>query len=143
MTSPVSPATALLPNRRTVIQSGLAACALAAWPSSLLARWNIAEGRPVPADRHFSSPAIEEVIDRIRGQVADPILGAMFTRCFPNTLDTTVFPGTRNGQPDTFVITGDIDAMWVRDSSAQVWPYLPFAKRDKSLAAVLAGIVRR
>ncbi|HZZ38010.1 MAG TPA: glycoside hydrolase family 125 protein [Acidobacteriaceae bacterium] len=143
MTSPVSPATAPLPNRRTVIQSGLAACALAAWPSPLPVRWNIAEGRPSPADRHFTSPAIEEVIDRVRGQVAEPSLGAMFTRCFPNTLDTTVFPGTQAGQPDTFVITGDIDAMWLRDSSAQVWPYLPFAKRDKKLAALLAGIVRR
>jgi meiotically up-regulated gene 157 (Mug157) protein len=67
----------------------------------------------------------------------------MFERCFPNTLDTTVFQGVWNGLPDTFVITGDIDAMWLRDSSAQVWPYLPFAKEDKALGSLLEGIVRR
>jgi meiotically up-regulated gene 157 (Mug157) protein len=143
MTSPSSPSPEKLPTRRTVIQAGLATAALAMRPGRLLAKWNIAEGRPAPADRNFSSPAIEEVIERVRRQITDPTLAAMFARCFPNTLDTTVFPGTRNGQPDTFVITGDIDAMWLRDSSAQVWPYLPFAKRDPILAALLAGIVRR
>ncbi len=143
MTSPSTVPAEKPPTRRAVIQSGLAAAALAAWPARLLAKWNIADGRPQPADRNFSSPAIEEVIDRVRAQIADPTLAAMFARCFPNTLDTTVFPGTRNGQPDTFVITGDIDAMWLRDSSAQVWPYLPFAKRDPKLAALLAGLVRR
>ncbi len=55
----------------------------------------------------------------------------MFENCFPNTLDTTVEFGSKNGKPDTFGITGDIHAMWLRDSSAQVWPYLPLAKEDK------------
>lgn len=143
----MAPSTAVptekLPTRRAVLQSGLAAAALAAWPAHLLAKWNIADGRPASADRNFSSPAIEDVITHTRGQIADPTLASMFVRCFPNTLDTTVFPGTRDGQPDTFVITGDIDAMWLRDSSAQVWPYLPFARRDKKLANLLAGVVRR
>ena len=48
-----------------------------------------------------------------------------------------------DGKPDTFVITGDIDAMWLRDSTAQVWPYLPLAKDDKKLKALLAGVVNR
>lgn len=51
-------------------------------------------------------------------------LGWLFENCFPNTLDTTVFYSEKNGRPDTYVITGDIDAMWLRDSSAQVYPYL-------------------
>jgi hypothetical protein len=131
------------PSRRTVLQTGLAAVALAAWPARLLARWDIADGRPRPADRNFTSAAIEEGIARVQAQIADPVLGSMFARCFPNTLDTTVFPGSLNGNPDTFVITGDIDAMWLRDSSAQAWPYLPFAKRDRNLAELLEGIVRR
>ncbi len=67
----------------------------------------------------------------------------MFGNCLPNTLDTTVFPGTYEGQPDTFVITGDIDAMWLRDSSAQVWPYLRFANEDKQLASLIEGVIRR
>jgi meiotically up-regulated gene 157 (Mug157) protein len=105
--------------------------------------WKIAEGRPHPADRRFSSPVVESVIANIRRQIADPFLGSMFERCLPNTLDTTVFPGTFNGHPDTFVITGDIDAMWLRDSSAQVWPYLRFAKQDQRLASLIEGLVRR
>src|SRR5690606_13057867 len=48
-----------------------------------------------------------------------------------------------NGRPDTYVITGDIDAMWLRDSSAQVWPYLPFMKEDKKLQDLIAGVINR
>jgi len=42
---------------------------------------------------------------------------------------------------DTDVITGDIDAMWLRDSAAQVWPYLPL-RRYPPLRALMAGVVR-
>lgn len=133
-----------LPTRRTVLQSGMAAGLICALPSSIRAlASNMAEGRPAPADRKFSSPAIETVISRIQQQIADPVLGKIFERCFPNTLDTTVFPGAFAGKPDTFVITGDIDAMWLRDSSAQVWPYLPFARQDKRLSALIEGVIRR
>src|SRR3990172_2827547 len=57
-------------------------------------------------------------IRRVKVDVADPELGWLFENCFPNTLDTTVETGTLDGKPDTFVITGDIHAMWLRDSSA-------------------------
>jgi meiotically up-regulated gene 157 (Mug157) protein len=63
--------------------------------------------------------------------------------CYPNTLDTTVQPGELEGKPDTTVITGDIAAMWLRDSSAQVWPYLPLAGRDSRLCELLEGVLRR
>jgi uncharacterized protein len=131
-------------TRRAMLCSGLAASVAAVLPKRLAALpWNISQGRPVPADRKFSSPAIEEVIARVKKQIPDPVLATMFERCFPNTLDTTVFPGTREGHPDTFVITGDIDAMWQRDSSAQVHPYLPYAKQDPMLKRLLQGVVRR
>lgn len=131
-------------TRRSVLLGGLAACIQPLIPGKLGASSPDArEGRAALADRKFSSPAIESFIAAMRRQIADPALGAMFERCFPNTLDTTVFPGTWEGLPDTFVITGDIDAMWLRDSSAQVWPYLPFAKQDKRLADLLEGLVRR
>lgn len=58
----------------------------------------------------------------------------MFARCFPNTLDTTIFFNGDEKQPDTFVITGNIDAMWLRDSSAQVQPY-PAARAKRPQAS--------
>ncbi|HEV2463688.1 MAG TPA: glycoside hydrolase family 125 protein [Acidobacteriaceae bacterium] len=131
-------------TRRSVLQAGLATCVASAIPERLSAlTWKIADGRPAPADRRFTSPAVEAAITQVSGQISDPVLRAMFERCFPNTLDTTVFPGSFEGHPDTFVITGDIDAMWLRDSSAQVHPYLQFAKQDRALAKLLEGVVRR
>jgi hypothetical protein len=131
-------------TRRAAMFGGLAACIEPAlFGRSVDATWNIAEGRPKIADRRFRSSVIDSFASEVQGQIADPVLKTMFERCFPNTLDTTVFTGILNGLPDTFVITGDIDAMWLRDSSAQVWPYLPFAKQDKALASLLEGIVRR
>lgn len=99
--------------------------------------------RPAPADRRFTSQVIEESIAQVSQQIADPALQVLFENCFPNTLDTTVHPGVLEGVPDTFVVTGDIDAMWLRDSSAQVWPYLKFARKDEPLRVLLEGIVRR
>ena len=131
-------------TRRAVLRGCAAACAAGAFPASLAAlTWSPADGRPSLADRHFRSPVIEAAIARISAQIADTVLAAMFERCFPNTLDTTVYPGTLEGRPDTFVITGDIDAMWLRDSSAQVDPYIAFAKEDVALARLIAGVIRR
>ena len=68
----------------------------------------------------------------------------MFANCFPNTLDTTVhFEEDEDGTPDTFVYTGDIHAMWLRDSGAQVWPYVQFAGEDEALRRMLAGVILR
>lgn len=75
--------------------------------------------------------------------VKDGELAWLFENCFPNTLDTTVFFESKNGSPDTYVITGDIDAMWLRDSSAQVWPYLEFVSLDASLKQLIAGVINR
>jgi meiotically up-regulated gene 157 (Mug157) protein len=102
--------------------------------------------RPKAADREFVSPAVEEFISSIQAQIADPELAWMFENCFPNTLDTTVHfneTGGDGGKPDTFVITGDITAMWLRDSAAQVWPYLPLAKSDPHLSRMLQGVINR
>jgi meiotically up-regulated gene 157 (Mug157) protein len=89
------------------------------------------------------SPAVESTIQRVRPRIGDPNLAILFENCFPNTLDTTVYPGTFEGKPDTFVVTGDIDAMWLRDSSAQLWPYLPLLKQDEKLRQLVEGVVRR
>lgn len=114
----------------------------AALPRNLTAG-QVSDDRPAPADRRFTSPAVESIIQRVAAEVADPGLARLFRNCFPNTLDTTVDVGELDGRPDTFVITGDIEAMWLRDSTAQVWPYLPLASQDPGLSRLLAGVVHR
>src|SRR5690349_12454491 len=99
--------------------------------------------RTPKAERKFTSDAIEQVIAGMKKKLKDPELAWLFENCFPNTLDTTVDFELKNGRPDTYVITGDIDAMWLRDSSAQVWPYLPFMKEDKNLKQLIAGVIHR
>src|SRR5574340_709290 len=89
--------------------------------------------RPPLSERKFTSNAVEAAIRNIQKQVADPKLAWLFENFFPNTLDTTVDFEMTDGKPDTYVITGDIDAMWLRDSTAQVWPYLSLIKNDEPL----------
>jgi len=65
---------------------------------------------------------VEDTIKEIDSFLDGNELAWLFGNSFPNTLDTTVNFRTIDGRPDTFVITGDINAMWLRDSTAQVWP---------------------
>lgn len=99
--------------------------------------------RPPMEKRKFTSEAVEAKIGEVRKSIADPELAWLFENCFPNTLDTTVRHGILDGKPDTFVVTGDINAMWLRGSTAQVWPYLPLARDDRKLKTLLEGVVRR
>ena len=70
----------------------------------------------------------------------DPKLLKMFKQCFVSTIDTTL---KEINDHETFVITGDIPAMWLRDSSAQVNHYLPFIKEDQKLASLIAGLIHK
>ncbi len=99
--------------------------------------------RPPLSERKFTSKAIEEAIAKIKNEISDPELAWLFENCFPNTLDTTVDFEIINGKPDTYVITGDIDAMWLRDSTAQVWPYLSLIKNDEHLQQLIEGVINR
>ena len=99
--------------------------------------------RPPLADRKFTSNAVEAKIKEIKSQLSNKELAWLFENCFPNTLDTTVDFSMLEGKPDAYVITGDIDAMWLRDSTAQVWPYLPLVKEDKKLQQLIAGVINR
>lgn len=100
--------------------------------------------RPAEADRLFRSDAVEKEIQRICKLLTNQRLAWMFTNCFPNTLDTTVhYTEGDDGTPDTFVYTGDIPAMWLRDSGAQVFPYVQLANKDKKLRKMLAGVILR
>lgn len=99
--------------------------------------------RPPLSERKFVSEAIEAKIVEMKKTIKDEELAWLFENCFPNTLDTTVTYKFIGGKPDTFVITGDIKAMWLRDSSAQVWPYLDFIKKDNNLKDLIAGVINR
>jgi len=105
---------------------------------------NYQSNRPAEAERLFHSSAVEAKIAEVTSMLTNPKLAWMFSNCFPNTIDTTVhFSEDDNGVPDTFVYTGDIHAMWLRDSGAQVWPYVQFADKDEALRKMIAGVILR
>ncbi|WP_373229787.1 glycoside hydrolase family 125 protein [Cohnella sp.] len=85
--------------------------------------------------------AIQDVLKIAESKLShDPKLLYMFKQCFPNTLETT----TKVSDDGTsFVFTGDIPAMWLRDSSAQVRHYLPFAAQDHELQQIIKGLIKR
>ncbi|MBO7654747.1 MAG: glycoside hydrolase family 125 protein [Kiritimatiellae bacterium] len=100
--------------------------------------------RPPVEKRLFRSAVIDKQIQDVQKQLTNPYLSWMFGNCFPNTLDTTVhYEQGPDGKDDTFVYTGDIHAMWLRDSAAQVWPYLPFMKDDPAIQRLIRGVVLR
>lgn len=100
--------------------------------------------RPPVDERLFRSNAVELKIKEVSAQLTNPKLRWMFANCFPNTLDTTVhFRHDEKGNPETFVYTGDIAAMWLRDSGAQVWPYLQLIDEDSALRKMIVGTIRQ
>ncbi|HEY8186261.1 MAG TPA: glycoside hydrolase family 125 protein [Pyrinomonadaceae bacterium] len=136
-------------KRRTVIKSlGYAAVGVALGGDRLshgvlsASREYISQ-RPAAGQRKFVSEAVEGKIAEIKPAIADPGIAWLFENCFPNTLDTTVTFAMHNRRPDTYVITGDINAMWLRDSTAQVSPYLPLARGDRKLKDMIAGVINR
>ena len=103
-----------------------------------------ADQRPAAEERLFRSEAVEQEIARVCGLLTNERLHWMFANCFPNTLDTTVhYREDEEGNPDTYVYTGDIPAMWLRDSGAQVWPYVQLCGNDPALQKMIAGVIRR
>ncbi|WP_339322038.1 glycoside hydrolase family 125 protein [Paenibacillus sp. FSL W8-0194] len=85
--------------------------------------------------------AVQDVLSEAEEKLSNrPKLLKLFKNCFPNTLETTtklMDDGT------TFVITGDIPAMWLRDSVEQVMHYVPLAKDDEDLQRILSGLIKR
>lgn len=85
--------------------------------------------------------SIQDVLDEAKERLAHrPKLQQQFLNCFPNTLETTT-KLLEDGS--TFVLTGDIPAMWLRDSAEQVIHYVPFAKDDAQLQRILEGVIKR
>ena len=80
----------------------------------------------------------DEITEKLREKY--PLLAPFFKGCFLNTIETTV---TKLDDGGYFVITGDIPAMWLRDSAAQLSPYIRFANEDESLKEILRSIIAR
>jgi meiotically up-regulated gene 157 (Mug157) protein len=107
------------------------------------------DGRPPIEDRTFRSTAIDKLIDTLVPLMKNPDLGVLLSNCLPNTLDTTVSYYTSvnasldGANLDSFIITGDINALWLRDSGNQVIPYLPYGPSDESLQYLFEGLIAR
>ncbi len=86
-------------------------------------------------------PSMQQMIERVSDTLIEfPRLPKFFADTFTNTYTTTLRT-LEDGS--VFVITGDIPAMWLRDSAAQVRPYLHLAKTDEKFADLISGVVKR
>lgn len=117
---------------------------------------NLPFQRPAEECRTFSSPEVEKVIDDITSRLEDKDLAQLFRNAFPSTLDTTVrwhtngsTPSNKKrdgyGQwegPQSFIVTGDINAEWLRDSTNQLKGYQLLANQDKSLYNLILGAIQ-
>lgn len=129
-------------RRRTFIKNtSVLGAALASSKLSFASYPDFPVVRVSPSERLFKSFAVDAAIKTFHSKVKNSELAWLFENCFPNTLDTTVYYSEKGGKSDTYVITGDIDAMWLRDSSAQVWPYLQFVNEDLSLKNLIKGVI--
>lgn len=68
-----------------------------------------------------------------------PKLAQLYKNCYPNTLETTI---KEKEDGSVFVLTGDIPAMWLRDSTAQVSHYLPLAAEDGETRDIIKGVIK-
>ncbi len=88
---------------------------------------------------HILKSQIEAVSDKLHKMGKDE-LAKLFCNCYPNTLETTT---KILDDGSAFVITGDIHAMWLRDSAAQVHHYLPVARENEELALIIEKMIKR
>ncbi|KAF2129547.1 glycoside hydrolase family 125 protein [Dothidotthia symphoricarpi CBS 119687] len=113
--------------------------------------------RPAKYCRTFESPLVEKVIKDMNKKMVDKDLARIFENAFPNTLDTTVrwhVDGTVKHKPSkrywdpaawqgpqSFIVTGDINAEWLRDSTNQLAQYQLLAKKDKDIHQLILGAI--
>ena len=79
-------------------------------------------------------------VEAFEARISDPLLKKVFHKAFFNTILTTVF---FEEDGSAFVITGDIPAMWLRDSAAQVMQYLFFAKTCPSVRELIKALLKK
>nr|ARK07240.1 putative secreted effector protein CSEP032 [Podosphaera xanthii] len=108
--------------------------------------------RPSINCRTFFSSLVEKVIREVTERMIDKDLARLFENAFPNTLDTTIKwhdDGSKGKSgsnhkwagAQSFVVTGDINAEWLRDSTNQLLQYQPLAKNDLGIYNVILGAI--
>lgn len=116
--------------------------------------------RPSKQCRTFESELVEKTIKDLNESMVDRDLARIFENAFPNTLDTTVkwhVDGTEKNEkkgfffnfgtegawqgPQSFIVTGDINAEWLRDSTNQLAQYQRLAKKDKAIQTLILGAI--
>jgi len=102
--------------------------------------------RPIKECRTFISDTVDKVIDDMNKKLVDKDLARLFENCYPSTLDTTVRWHIDKDQgetagPQSFIVTGDINAEWLRDSTNQLAGYQALAKKDKKLQKLILGAI--
>lgn len=100
--------------------------------------------RPSENCRLFKSPAVESLIARMKSKMKDKDLARLFENTFPNTLDTTVGWHRNSGRvadKQSFIVTGDINAQWLRDSTNQLAQYQLLVKDDEALRDLVLGAI--
>ncbi|RLV92468.1 Meiotically up-regulated protein [Spathaspora sp. JA1] len=99
--------------------------------------------RPAPKCRTFTSSAVEKLIVDLTSKVKNADLARLIENCLPNTLDTTIlYHNTEKPeQPQSFVVTGDIHAEWLRDAARQLSVYQPLIKYDPKLQQLILGAI--
>lgn len=99
--------------------------------------------RPVAEDENDTrelGQSIARAAAAVGEATGDPRFAEMFLDCMTDTLTRTI---DQRADGSVFVITGDIPAMWLRDSSAQLRPFLPFLSESAELRRIVAGLIRR
>lgn len=111
-------------------------------------KYKLAYQRPSEECRTFKSQGLEDTITRMASVITDPDLYRLFQNAYPNTLDTAIkwkgYAADKAEEELTFIITGDIDAMWLRDSSNQMQSYLPLlnaSNEPNSIASLYRGVI--
>ena len=97
--------------------------------------------RPPYDKRTFNSEEVNNYINSLEPKFKDKELYKIFSNCYPNTLDTTI--DYNKEKNETFIITGDIEAMWLRDSSLQIYPYLKHCIKDSLLSNMIKGLFKK